>query len=100
MRLLSVFITAAIVMFGLAGMAALDGAAAQEESAQQTLQSREIKGPRATPERTPPTRTPEQSARDVQASTDCPGAVMIDTIGPTDDDLIIGPFRITGESSG
>ncbi len=97
MRLLSVFIAAAIVMFGLAGMAALDGAAAQEESAQQTLQSREIKGPRATPERTPPTRTPEQSAGDVQASTDCPGAVIIDTIGPTDDDLIIGPFRITGE---
>ena len=44
MRLLSVFIAAAMVMFGLAGMAALDGAAAQEKSAQQTLQSREIKG--------------------------------------------------------
>jgi hypothetical protein len=97
MRLLSVSITAAIVMFGLAGMAALDGAAAREESARQTLQSREIKGPRATPERTTPTPTPEQRETDVQASTECPGAVMVGTVGPTDDDLIIGPFRITGE---
>lgn len=92
MRLLSVFVTAAIVMFGLVGMAAVDGAAAQEESASQTFESREITG-----QGTTPTPTSEQSTRDVQASTDCPGAEVIGTTGPTDRDVIIGPFSVTGD---
>ena len=95
MRLLSVFMTAAIVMFGLVGAVALDGAAAQEESTRQTFESREITGPRATLENTTPTS--EQGTRDVQASTECPGAEVIDTTGPTDEDLIIGPFSVTGD---
>lgn len=97
MRLLSVFITTAIVMFGLVGVAAFDGAEAQGESTRQTFESRELKGPRATPERTPPTRTPEQSARDSQASTECPGAEVIGSTGPTEEDLMIGPFRVAGD---
>jgi hypothetical protein len=92
MRLLSVFVTAAIVMFGLVGMAAVDGAAAQEDSASQTFESREITG-----QVTTPTPTSEQSTRDVQASTDCPGAEVIGTTGPTDEDVIIGPFVVTGD---
>jgi hypothetical protein len=97
MRLSSVIITAAIVMFALVGMAALDDAAAQEESAKQTFESREITGPKATPENTTPTPTSEQSTREVQASTECPGAEVIGTTGPTDEDVIIGPFVVTGD---
>ncbi len=97
MRLLSVFVTAAIVMLGLVGAVALAGAPAlaQEEPTRQTFEYREITGPEATPDRTP---APGQGTREVQQSTDCPGAEVLDTVGPTEEDLIIGPFRITGES--
>ena len=33
-----------------------------------------------------------------QASAECPGAEVLETVGPTEDDLVIGPFPITGES--
>ena len=33
-----------------------------------------------------------------QASAECPGAEVLETVGPTEDDLLIGPFPITGES--
>jgi hypothetical protein len=96
MRQLSAYLTAAIMMFGLVGAFALAiaPAGAQEGPTRQTLESREITGPEATPDRTP---APGQDTREVQQSTDCPGAEVVGTVGPTEDDLIIGPFRITGE---
>jgi hypothetical protein len=99
MRLLNVVLTAAIVMFGLVGAAALDGTAAgaQERSTRQTFETREITGSGATPERTTRTPTPEQSTGDARANNGCPGARVIGTTGPTERDLIIGPFNVTGE---
>ncbi|CAN5865236.1 hypothetical protein BH18ACT11_BH18ACT11_26490 [soil metagenome] len=99
MRLLNIVLTAAIVMFGLAGAAAFDGTAAgaQEKSTRQTFETREITGSGATPERATRTPTPEQSTRDAKANNGCPGARVIGTVGPTEKDLIIGPFSITGE---
>ncbi|MBA2712767.1 MAG: hypothetical protein H0U55_04320 [Rubrobacteraceae bacterium] len=99
MRLLNMVLTAAIVMFGLVGVAAFDGTAAgaQEEPTRQTFETREITGSGATPERATRTPTSEQSTRDAKANTGCPGARVIGTVGPTDKDLIIGPFNVTGE---
>jgi hypothetical protein len=92
MRLLSVFITAAVVSV----VAVLGATAAAAQSSGQTLETREKTGPESTT-RTPP--TPEQSARDVQANTECPGAVLIGSVGPTDEDLVTRrPFLVTGES--
>ena len=34
----------------------------------------------------------------MQENTACPGAGPIDTVGPTEDDLVIGPFTVTGDS--
>lgn len=100
MRLLNIVLTAAIVVLGLVGAAAFDGmaAGAQEKPTRQMFESREITGSGATPENTTRTPTSEQSTRDVQASTRCPGAKVVGTVGPTEEDLIIGPFSITGES--
>jgi hypothetical protein len=85
---------------GLVGMAALGGTAAvaQEESTRQTIETREMTGPEATtPENTIRTPTSEQSAENMQAGTECSGAVVVGTVGPTDEDVVIGPFTITGE---
>jgi hypothetical protein len=112
-------LTAAIIMFAaLIGATALGGteAGAQEESTQQALESRETTGPEVTSHSTTQIPTFEQSALqsgqpastdqqdqnaeeagNVQASTECPGAEVVDVIGPTSDDLRIGPFPITGE---
>jgi len=89
MRLLSVSVTAAIMTFGLVG-----AAVAQEQPARQTFETREIPGQEAAPENTTP--TPEQA--DDQAGAACPGARVIDTVGPTERGLIIGPFSVTGDS--
>jgi len=89
MRLLSVFVTAAIMMIGLAGVAA-----AQEESTGQAFETREITGSENTTR--PP--MPEQNTGGAQASVECPGAVLLDSIGPTDRDLVIGPFPISGKT--
>src|SRR5215212_8240569 len=85
---------------GLVGVAAPNGTAAvaQVESTRQTFETREMTGPEATtPENTTRTPTSEQSAGDMQAGTECSGAVVVGTVGPTDEDLVIGPFTITGE---
>jgi hypothetical protein len=50
------------------------------------------------PESTTRAPDPEQGAREGQANAECPGAVPIDTVGPTDKDLEIGPFTVTGDS--
>ena len=99
MRQLNMLLTAAIVMFVLVGAAAFGGTAAgaQDEPSRQTLETREITGSGATPERATRTPTPEQSTRDAKANNGCPRAEVIDTVGPTERDLIIGPFNITGE---
>ena len=96
MRLLHLVLTAQIMTFGLVGAAVLVGTAAgaQEESTGQAFESREMTGPENTTQQTP---TPERSTGDVQASTECPGAVVVGSTGPTDEGLIIGPFSITGE---
>ncbi len=96
MRLLSVSVTVATVTFVL--LATLVGTAgAQEQPARQTFETREITGPEAAPENT--TRTPTAEQRDAQASAACPGARLIDTVGPTDQDLATRrPIPITGES--
>jgi hypothetical protein len=85
---------------GLVGVAALGGTAAvaQEESTRQTFETREMTGPEATtPENATRTPTSEQGAENMQAGTECSGAVVVGTVGPTDEDLVIGPFTITGE---
>lgn len=73
--------------------------AAQEQSAGQTFETREIADPEAPPEnanRTPPS---DQSASEVQADTACPGAVLLDSVGPTDQSLETRrPIPITGDS--
>ncbi len=97
MRLLSVFFMAAVVT--LVAALGATAAAAQEQSARQTFETREISDPEAPPEnatRTPPS---DQSAREEQADTACPGAVLIDKVGPTEDDLgTVDPIPITGDS--
>jgi hypothetical protein len=91
MRLLSVFFAAVVTL-----VAALGATAAVAQSTGQTFETRETTGPESTT-RTPP--TPERSARDVQADTECPGAVLIDSAGPTDEDLMtVRPIPITGDS--
>jgi hypothetical protein len=73
-------------------------AVAQEESTRQTFETREMTGPETTtPENTTRTPTSEQSAENMQAGTECSGPVVVGTVGPTDEDLVIGPFTITGE---
>jgi hypothetical protein len=89
MRLLSVFFTAALTMRGL--VAVLGPAVAQERSTRQSFETREITGPENTP-----APTPEQNTAHAQASAACPGAEVVGTAGPTDKDMVIGPFQITG----
>jgi hypothetical protein len=90
MRLLSVLFTAAIATL----LVALGATAAAAQSTGQTLETREMKRSESTT-RAP---DPEQSDRDVQANTACPGAAPIGTVGPTKKSLDIGPFTITGDS--
>jgi hypothetical protein len=93
MRLLSVFFTATIATLVVALGATT--VAAQEESARQALETRE----KAVSEST--TRPPAsgQSDRDAQANAACPGAALIDSVGPTDEDLVTTrPFTVTGDS--
>ena len=85
----------------LVGVAALgsQAAVAQEEPTWKAFETREITSPDAIPENTTQTPTSEQNTRDTQANAACPGAVLIDTVGPTDADLVTGrPIPITGES--
>ena len=96
MRLLSVSVTAAIMTFGLVAALGVTAALAQEQPTRQTFEASEITDPEAAPETTQ-TPTPEQS--DAQASAECPGARLIDSVGPTDEDLATRrPIPITGES--
>ncbi len=80
MRLLNVVLTAAIV--GLVGVTMLGAPAAraQQESTQQAYDPRET-----------------TNAGTAPGSTECPGALLVETVGPTSRDLKVGPFRITGE---
>jgi hypothetical protein len=98
MRLVNVVFAAAVVVCMLAGAAALVGTAmAQERSTRQFLQTREVTNPEPAPENS--ARAPEQSGRDAQANTECPGARLLDSVGPTDRDLATRrPFPITGQS--
>lgn len=100
MRLVNVvFVAAAVMICVLAGMVALAGktAMAQEQSTRHVLQTREVTNPEPAPQNT--ARAPEQSARDTQANTECPGARLLDSVGPTKQDLVTTrPFPITGES--
>jgi hypothetical protein len=99
MRLVRVFFTAAVMICVLAGVDTLAGGAAvaQEQSTRQFLQTREVTDPEPAPENT--ARTREQSARDARASTECPGAKLLDSVGPTKQDLTTrSPFPITGKS--
>ena len=90
MRLLSVLFTAAMVTFLLAGVAV-----AKESATRQIFETRETTGSESPP-RTP---TAEQSAGDAQTNVACPGAALITTVGPTDEDLVTRqPFTVTGES--
>jgi len=91
MRLLSVFFTAAIATL----LVVLVGTMAVAQSTGQTLETREMKRPEESTTRAP---DPEQSDRNVQANAACPGAAPIGTVGPTDRDLRIGPFTVTGDS--
>jgi hypothetical protein len=97
MRLLSVFCMAAVVTLVAALVAT--AAVAQEQPAGQTFETREVSDPEAPPEnatRTPPS---DQSAREVQADTACPGAVLINKVGPTEADLrTADPIPITGDT--
>ena len=88
MRLLSVFFTTAIVMCGLVAALGDQAAVAQEES------TRELTGP----ENTTPTPTPEQNTAGPQTSAECQGAEVVGTVGPTNEDQVIGPFTITGKT--
>jgi len=95
--LLSVFFTTAVVT--LVAALGATAAAAQEQSAGQTFETREIAGPESPPENTNRTPPSDQSAREVQEDTACPGAVLIDSVGPTDEDLETArPIPITGDS--
>ena len=93
MRLLSVFFATAFVMCGLVA-AFGDTAVAQEKSSRQALETREL----TDPEDTTPTPNPEQDTAEAQASAGCQGPEVVGTVGPTAEDLVIGPFTITGES--
>jgi hypothetical protein len=99
MRLVNVVFTAAVMICALAGVDAFVGkvAVAQEQSGRQILQTREVTNPEPAPQDT--ARAPEQSARDARANTECPGARLLDSVGPTKKDLATTrPFPITGES--
>jgi hypothetical protein len=73
---------------------ALGATTAAAQSTGQTLETRE-KADSESPTRPP---APEQSSRDVQANAACPGAARVGSVGPTEQDFVIGPFTITGES--
>jgi hypothetical protein len=91
MRLLSMFFTVVVVTL----LAALGATAAAAQSTGQTLETREMNRSEST------TRAPDpgQSDRNVQVNAACPGAVLIDSVGPTDEDLVTArPFTVTGES--
>ena len=91
-RLFGVLITAAVMSL----VAALGATAVAAQSTGQTLETREKTGSEST---TPTPPAPEQGARDVQANTECPGAVLIGSVGPTEQDLVTRrPILITGES--
>jgi len=91
MRLLSVFSMAAVVTF----LVALVSTTAAAQSTGQTLETREMKRS----EHTTRAPDPEQSDRNVQANAACPGAVLIDSVGPTDQELVTTrPFTVTGDS--
>ena len=98
MRLVNVVFTAAVMVCMLAGAAALVGSAgAQERSTQQTLQTRDVTNPEPAPENT--ARAPGQSGREVQANTECPGARVLGSVGPTKKDQVTTrPLPITGKS--
>jgi hypothetical protein len=92
MRLLSVFFTAAVVTL----VATLGATAAAAQSSEQTFETREVTGQEST---TPTPPAPEQGARDAQANAACQGAVLVGSVGPTDEELVTRrPFLITGES--
>jgi hypothetical protein len=60
--------------------------------------TREVKDPESVPENAAQAPTPEQSARDVQANTACPGAVLLGSVGPASEDLVTTtPFPVTGD---
>jgi len=91
MRLLSMFSMAVIATF----LVALVGTTAAAQSTGQTLETRVMKRSEST------TRAPDpgQSDRNVQANAACPGAVLIDSVGPTDQELVTTrPFTVTGDS--
>ncbi len=69
MRLLSVFIATAILTCGLVAAFGYTAAVAQE-----------------------------QNNAGAQASAGCQGPEVVGTVGPTDKDLVIGPFAITGKT--
>ena len=99
MRLIKVVFTAAVMMFVLAGGDALLGTAAeaQKQPTRQTLQTREVTDPESAPENA--AQAPEQGAGDAQENTACPGAEMLGSVGPTDEDLVTTrPFPVTGKS--
>ena len=99
MRLVNVVFAAAVMICVLAGVDALvvKAAVAQEQPSRQVLQTREVTNPEPAPENT--AQAPEQSAREAQANTECPGAKLLDSVGPTKEDLVTtSPFPITGNS--
>ena len=95
---MNVVLTAAVIVCMLAGAAALvSTAGAQERSTRQILQTREVTNPEPAPENT--ARAPEQSGRDAQANTECPGARVLGSVGPTKEDQVTTrPLPITGNS--
>jgi hypothetical protein len=116
MRFRYTVLKAAVVLVAVLSSAALGGAwawAQQEEASQQADESQEITSTGVNLESTTQIRTPEQGGarsgaavqqyrraeprQADQQSAECPGAQVVDTIGPTSEDLRIGPFRITGE---
>lgn len=95
MRRLSVLLVVAVVMSGLA----VGVATAQEGPSRQALEVHEISGS----ERAGREQTSERRTEDARENTGCPGAVELGSIPPadeppTDDDLRVGPFPVTGES--
>jgi hypothetical protein len=99
MRLVNVVFAAALMVWVLAGVDALVGktALAQGQSTRHILQTREVTNPEPAPQNA--VRAPEQSARDAQANTECPGARLLDSVGPTEQDLETrDPFPVVGES--
>jgi len=115
MRIWRTVLTVAVIMLGLTGVASLGGtvAEAQEESTQQASEPSETTGTATAAESTTQLATSEQGARskpadqqqderaedsrNSQENTECEGARVIGTLGPTGQDVEIQPFRVTGE---